>query len=171
MKISFRQIYALLWRNYKIMIGQIKVNLILILSPTILCLLIRYVMKRKVSGRFFPGLIVLFFQFSLIRKTTTFFVEERAKKFLATYKLMGLRQLNYTLGMLGSFYLLSIFSLIPNMLLGLYIFDNTGFDFWLLTMLFVFSSTNYGVLLSVLIRNPNIASDMAGLFTFALSFL
>lgn len=155
------------------MIRRLFVNLVVIWTPILLMLAVRIIMGKgaQIFGKWIPGIIILVFQISLLRKTTAFFVRERAKKFLATYKLMGLTQWNYTWGMLSSFYILSAFSLVPNVLLSNFIYKEIKFEFWIITFLFIIASTNYGVLFSVLIRNPNFASEMSSLFTFTFIFL
>ena len=168
---SLHQIYAIVWRNLLIMIRRLKINIVLVFSPFILFLLIKLILKGSIKSKIIPGMIIVLFQLSLLRKTTAFFVRERAKKFLATYKLMGLKQSSYTLGMLLSFYLLSVVSLVPNLVLYVPPFNfykELNFQFWVCTVLFCVAATNYGVFFSVFIRNPSFASEMSSLLTFSL---
>jgi hypothetical protein len=113
---------------------------------------------------------------SLSRNVITNQVEEKAKQFRSTFRLMGLIDMAYTCGTFLSNTILILLGLIM-VTIGNFIFNHeymTSTELWhFLIASFIISLSIMALnsILSLAISNPKTAADVGGIYVFSITFM
>lgn len=128
------------------------------------------------KGRIAAYYSVIVLNASLSRNVITNQVEEKAKKFRSTFRLMGLNDLAYTCGTFLSNTLLIVIGLatvsVGNLIFNYEYMTSGEFFHFIFAGFFVsISIMAMNSILSLAIGNPKTAADISGIYVFSITFM